>query len=294
MSAQDADKSGTLFALGAYSLWGLFPIYWKWLGHFSSLEILAERMVWSFLFYWMLTLWREKHGLAWIKLFVHRSTRQPIILASLLIACNWVIFIWAVNNGYVLETSLGYFLTPLLNVLIGRVALKEQLSRARWVAIGFATLGVVVMTLQAERFPWISLVLGGTFAIYGLIRKRLEVSVFQVSTAETFVLFLPAVIAAFYFRSVATSTATLMDWTLFIGSGIVTGLPLFWFANAARRLPLSTLGFFQYIAPTIQFLLAVFIYHEPFALPRFTAFVLIWSALGIFTWESVKKRRRGL
>ncbi|MES2855151.1 MAG: EamA family transporter RarD [Bdellovibrionota bacterium] len=300
-------SSGTMYALGAYTLWGFFPIYWKFLTAFSSLELIAHRLIWAFVFYLFLSAYQANKDLKltgkdsdwaasftrWIQIYKNPKLGGPVLIASVLLTTNWLLYIYAVNSGQVVEASLGYFITPLFNVLTGWLVLRESLSRARWVSLALAATGVSMLAIQADHFPWIALSLATTFSLYGLIRKRLLVSVFDASTAETASLVVPAAIFVIYSRffAVGSHDATTTEFTLLALSGVVTGLPLIWFAQAAIRLPLSRLGFFQYIAPTIQFLLGVFIYNEAFSTAKLWSFAFIWLALGVFSWETLRRTK---
>ncbi|MES2963077.1 MAG: EamA family transporter RarD [Bdellovibrionota bacterium] len=290
--ASSERTGGSLYALGAFLAWGLFPIYWKWLGAFPAIELIAHRIVFAFVFYWLFTLKNGSRAFAWLDLFRDRRQGLAIIAATVLLTTNWILYVWAVNDGHVVEASLGYFITPLLNVLSGFLFLKEKLSRARWTAIALAAAGVLVLAVQGGTFPWISVSIALTFSMYGLIRKQLKANVFATSTAETGVLLVPALLYVIYerFFDMTAHQASLGEAGLLVLSGVITGLPLIWFAQAARRLPLSSLAFFQYIAPSIQFLLGVVAYQEPFDITKLQAFALIWAALAIFSWDSFRKR----
>lgn len=287
-------KSGSLYALGAYTLWGFFPVYWKWLKALPAQEILGHRILWSFVFYWLWVCARRDGTWSWFRLLKNSSTAIPVVLASVFLTSNWLLYIWAVNNGHVVESSLGYFITPLLNVFMGKVLFKETLSRLRWIAMGLAAIGVSILAVYTGHIPWIALGLAISFSIYGALRKRISVDVFQTSTAETSVMVLPALAVVIYSRWLTPGTAPLTptEYTFLIGSGVITGLPLIWFAQAARRLPLSSLGFFQYIAPSIQFTLGLVVFKEPFSLVHLKAFLFIWTALALFTYETVRQHRK--
>jgi chloramphenicol-sensitive protein RarD len=284
-------RSGSLNALGAYTLWGLFPVYWKLLHAFDAVELISHRVVWAFLFYWLMSIKGGARPLAWLELFRLPRARWLVSVAGILLSLNWLVYIWAVNSGFVVEASLGYFITPLFNIMMGRLILKEHLSRTRWLSVALAAAGVLWLSLQGERFPWIALALASTFSTYGLIRKRLQSDILAASTGETAVILLPALVVILNERVLksAAHAPTLLETTMIVMSGIVTGVPLLWFAKAARLLPLSTLGFFQYIAPTIQFVLGVFVYQESFPAAKLQAFLLIWAALVVFTWESLRR-----
>lgn len=286
--------SGSLYAFGAYTLWGFFPVYWKFLIAFPALELIAHRILWAFVFYWALASSKSKQPLRWLQAFKNNRTALAVSGAAVLLTANWLLYVWAINSGHVIEASLGYFITPLLNVLTGRLVLRESLSRMRWLSLALAAVGVSVLAVQTGEFPWIAIGLALTFSTYGLIRKKLTLDVFDASTAETAALVIPALAYVVYqrFLDPTAHQATSIEVILLAASGIVTGLPLIWFAQAARRLPLSTLGFFQYIAPSIQFLLGVFAYSEPFSPAKLWAFLFIWVALMVFSWESLQVWRQ--
>jgi chloramphenicol-sensitive protein RarD len=292
VSEQHEKSKGSLYAWGAFLAWGLFPIYWKFLAAFPALELIAYRVVFSFLFYWALTWKNGSRAWAWVSLFRDNKQGLVIIAGTLLLTANWLLYVWAVNSNHVVDASLGYFITPLLNVFTGFVVLKERMSTTRWVAIALAASGVLLLAIQGGKFPWIAISIALTFSMYGLIRKRLEADVFETSTAETGVLVAPALVYAVYQRvfEPTSHAATVTEASLLLLSGVITGLPLIWFAQAARRLPLTKLAFFQYIAPTLQFLLGVAVYREPFDSVKLQAFVLIWTALAVFSWESYRTR----
>jgi chloramphenicol-sensitive protein RarD len=291
-TAAERQKKGTLYAIGCYFLWGFFPIYWKLLGAFAAFEILAHRITWSFVFYWGLLAWRRQSPHGWLKLYQNPKSAIALVAAGGFLTGNWFLYIWAVNNGHVLESSLGYFITPLVNVMLGFVFLGERLTRLSWVATALAAIGVLILAFQTQDVPWIALGLAFSFGLYGLIRKQLVADIFEASAAETFLVLIPAVAVMSFYRFGAGAPAAPVDWVLFVASGVVTGLPLIWFSYAAVRLPLSSLGFFQYIAPTLQFLSGVFIFHEPFSLVQLKAFAFIWLGLVVFSWESLRKRRQ--
>ena len=296
MTAEQTQRSwaGALYATAAGMMWGLFPIYWKWLIRVPSAEILAHRVIWSAVLYLaILAAYRRPLG-RFLNLFRDRQRRGPIILGSALLTSNWLLYIWAVNTGHVIETSLGYFMNPLISVFMGWLILKEHLSAARWVSVAIAGIGVSLMTYHTGGIPFISLSLAGSFAIYGLIRKRISGDVVEISAAEAGMWVIPALIAAVYFRLPQNSPVelTAIEIVLMIGSGVVTGLPLIAFAKATRLLPLSSLGFFQYIGPSFQFLIGAYLYKEPLTPAKLQAFAFIWLALAIFTWDSVRSAKR--
>jgi chloramphenicol-sensitive protein RarD len=300
MSADPIQRSehggwaGALYAISAGTMWGLFPIYWKWLSRLPSAEILAHRVIWSTALYLAMLAILRRPISRFLSLFLDRKRRWPIIIGSTLLTSNWLLYIWAVNSGHVLETSLGYFMNPLLSVFMGWLILKEKLSRLRWLSVAIAGIGVLLMTYYTGGIPFISLSLAGSFAIYGLIRKQISGDVIEVSAAEASIWVLPALAAAIYFRSpaVATVSPSGLEIALLIGSGLVTGLPLLAFAQATKRLPLSSLGFFQYIGPSLQFLIGAYLYGEPLTPQKLQAFAFIWLALAVYSWDSFMMAKR--
>jgi chloramphenicol-sensitive protein RarD len=287
-------NKGTLAALGAYFLWGLFPIYWKFLDHVPASEILAHRMLWSFVF--MLLLVAIGREWRWLK----TAVSQPrvlflFVLSATLLGINWLTYIWGVNNGYIVDTSLGYFINPLVNVLLGVLFLRERPRGGQWLAIGVATIGVVYLAVSYGVVLWISLTLAFSFAFYGLLRKTSSLNSWEGLTLETAVFFLPAFGYLFFLEVGETaafghiSTATTL---LLLGTGIATSVPLLLFAYGARLVTLTTLGILQYMAPTMQFLIGVLIYNEPFTSQRIIGFTIIWIALAIYSGENVWERRQ--
>jgi chloramphenicol-sensitive protein RarD len=287
-------RLGLMYAAGAFVIWGLTPIYWKLMLQVPATEILAHRVVWGFV---VVVGWMTLRG-RWPELL--HAVRQPRTVSALaattvLIAFNWGIFVWAVNAGRVLATSLGYFINPLVNVLLGLIVLRERLNRAQWIAVILASVAVAVMTLRLGRLPWISLALAVSFALYGLLRKTVRADAVVGLTFETGVLAPLAVglLIAQERRGVAAFGH--QGWSvdlLLVAAGAVTVVPLILFTLGVRRLPLSTTGLLQYIAPTFTFLLAVFMYHEPFGAADAVCFALIWAALGIYTFDLHQRLRR--
>lgn len=287
---------GLLTALLAFCSWGLVPIYWKLLHSVSSMEILAHRLLWSFVFSALLLAifrrWSEVRRLL-------RSRRQigMAILSGAFICLNWYIFIWAVNSGYIVQTSLGYFMTPLVNILLGWLLFGERLRPVQWAAIGLAALGVLNLTFGYGAFPWIALSLCGSFAVYGLLRKTSRADSLPGLFLESAAI-LPFAVG--YLLFLANSGASAFEFTLtpvpllLIGGGVITALPLLWFAHAARNLKFSTLGLLQYLGPSISFLVGVFIYREPFTLQHLVTFGCIWAALAIYTAEGYIRGRRSV
>jgi chloramphenicol-sensitive protein RarD len=292
-SAPEYDRRGILLGAGAYAAWTVFPIYFRSLSAVSPLGILFSRIVFSLVFMAFVLTWTRRWGFMPAAL---RNRRVVVIyaLAALLLAGNWYIFIWAVNNGHILETSLGYFINPLVSVLLGVIFLKERLRPGQWAAIAIAALGVAYLTWNYGHLPWIALSLAGTWGVYGLVKKRAPLPVDTGLTLETAVLFLPALIGLFLIDLQGEGTllrhGAATDVLLFF-SGPITAVPLLMFASAAKRIPLSMLGVLQYIAPTGQFLVGVYVYGEPFPTYKLIGFAIIWTALVLY-WAEGQMRRR--
>lgn len=286
-------RAGLLLGLGAYLAWGVLPLYFKALARVDPIEIVAHRIVWSLVFLAALaTLWRR-----WAAIRAAVTTGRvlmTLILTALLIGVNWLVFIYAVVSGHVLEGSLGYYLNPLVNVLLGVAVLKERLTRAQMFATLLAAAGVAVLAAGAGTGLWISLTLAATFALYGFLRKVAPVDSLEGLSVETALLApLAAGWLVWLHRSGGLGFGDFglaVDLLLMLG-GAVTAIPLLLFTAAARRLPYSTLGFLQYIAPSLQFLLAVLAFNEPLTLPHIVCFGAIWSALAIFSFEGFRAAR---
>lgn len=285
--------TGVLFGLTSYAIWGFFPLFFRQLSHVSPLDILSNRAVWACIFVaGLLTLRRE-----WAKvLAVFRTKRQILMLAfaALLIGSNWLVFLWAVANQQVVASSLGYFLTPLVNVLLGLVVLEERLNRLKWISVALALAAIGNEIVSLGSLPWVSLVLAGTFGTYGLVRKQLPVDAVSGLWLET-VAMLP--FCGLYALWQAAHAHIVfgghdpMTTCLLIGAGALTALPLLSFAAAARRLDLVTIGMLMYINPTLQFVTAVWIFGEPLQITRLLSFALIWCGLLIFSWSAWREYR---
>jgi chloramphenicol-sensitive protein RarD len=278
-------RKGLIQGVLAYGLWGVIAAYWKLLDHVDPVELVAHRAVWGMVAFLTLLVASGQLGAFRTALATPR-TLGVMAVSGALLAVNWSVFVWATNNGRLLDASLGYFINPLVSVALGTLVLREQLSRTAWLALGLAAIGVGILTWRAGQLPWVALALAGTFGLYGLVRKTAKVDALVGSTVET-VLMVP--VAAVYLLAIAErgalghgDTATHL---LIVGTGVITAVPLVLFTSSARRLPLSTVGFLQYLAPTGQFLLAVGVYGEPLALDRLAAFAVIWAGLALFSYD---------
>lgn len=287
---------GILLAGGAYVIWGFLPLYWRLLRGVPALEILCHRIVWALLFTTVVLSLRG--GWGWVRGALRdQRTVLSFIASTALLSINWLTYIWAVNAGFVVESSLGYFITPLLNVAMGVIILHERMRPGQWVAIGLAIVGVFYLTVAYGQFPWIGLTLAFSFATYGLLRKQAKLNSLQGLTFETALAAIPALVYLVYLSLTgqgAFGAAGVTTTLLLAFAGAVTAIPLLMFAAGVRLLPLTTLGVLQYIAPTIQFALGVFVFGEPFNLQRLIGFCLVWLALAVFTAEGYLVRRRAM
>jgi chloramphenicol-sensitive protein RarD len=285
---------GVALGAGAFVVWGLFPLYWPLLEPADASEILAHRVMWSLAFSALLVLVLRRVG-ALRAIWREPRLRYPMTAAGVVIGFNWFTYIWGVNNGYVVETSLGYYINPLVTVLLGVVVLGERLRAWQWTALGIASVAVVVLSLELGRPPWISLVLAFSFGTYGLLKKQATVGPFEGLAYEGAVL-LPVAAGYLVWLSYVDQAT---GWSqgaahvaLLASTGIVTVVPLLCFAGAANRISLSTVGLLQYIAPTLQFLIGVVVYHESMSKERWIGFTLVWVALAILTADSLATLRR--
>lgn len=286
-------NKGIWYAIAAYSIWGLFPLYWKGLHQVPALELIGHRIGWSFVLLFTLILltgqWQAFRALAF-----ERRTLRIYFIASMLISLNWTIYVWAVNSGYVVESSLGYFINPLLSVLLGVVFLHERLRPWQWLPVGLAALGVLIVALAYGAFPWMALTLAGSFGLYGLVKKTGPLNSFYGLTLETGILFLPALGYLLYLewtgQGAFLHTDIFSNW-LMVGAGLVTTVPLLLFSSAAQRIPLALIGILQYITPTMLFLLGIFLYKEAFSVAQLAGFGLVWVALIVFSLEGFLARR---
>ena len=285
-------NKGILYSITVYALWGFFPIYWKLLQHVPALQLLGHRIAWSFLMLlgviFITKQWKEFRATLNARMF------RIYLIAAVLIGVNWLTYVWAVNAGFIVETSLGYFINPLLSVLMGVLFLRERLRPMQGIPVALAAVGVAYLTFAYGQLPWIALLLAFTFGFYGLVKKLAPLGSLFGLTLETGILFLPAFIylGIVQFNNTATFLRSgITSDLLMIGAGLVTTIPLLMFASAAKLIPLSMIGVLQYIAPTIQFLIGVFIYKETFDQSRMIGFSIVWLALIIFWVENYLANR---
>ncbi len=287
-------RTGVVAAAACYLMWGLVPLYWKQLKAVDPIELIAHRHLWSMI---VLLLLLGRWG-GWSEVRTALASRSGIgrvLLGAGLLTANWLVYVWGVNTGHIVETSLGYFLVPLFSVLAGRFLLGEHLRRLQWTAVGLAAGGVALLMLQATRIPWIALMLAGTWGCYSILRKRTTLGAVPGLAVETLLLS-PLAIGYLIWRQEdgtgVLGRADLKTHLLVLSSGLVTAVPLLLFAHAAPRIRLSTLGLLQYIAPTAQLMLGVWVYGESFSRSRLTSFGLIWSGLVLYTFDNLSAQRR--
>jgi chloramphenicol-sensitive protein RarD len=281
-------NKGIWYAIGAYASWGLFPLYWKLLHHVPALQLIGHRIVWSFLalivFILLIRQWTSFRSTVFVW-----SVFRVYCFAGVLIGINWLTYVWAVNAGHIVETSLGYFINPLLSVSMGVVFLHEHLRPRQWISIGLAAAGVLFLAIIHNSIPWIALTLAFSFAFYGFVKKMAPLGSLYGLTLETGILLIPALFYLFISDINGTGaflhTGITTDFLL-AGAGIVTTIPLLMFSSAARRIPLSLIGILQYISPTLQFLIGVLIYKESFSHIQFVGYALVWFALILFGIDS--------
>jgi chloramphenicol-sensitive protein RarD len=287
------ERRGVLLGAAAYLLWGLFPLYWPLLEPATPLEILAHRFVWSLVVVLGVIVMRRRLGP--LRDVLHDRRRLGLLIgASVVIALNWYAYIYGVNTDRVVETSLGYFINPLVTLLLGVVVLRERLRRAQWVAVGVAALAVAVLAVDYGRPPWIALVLAGSFGTYGLIKKTTAVGPAEGLAVESGALLIPALGYLIWLETTGAATfghAGVGNALLLALAGVVTSVPLLLFAGAARRVPLVTLGLLQYLAPTLQFLIGVLVLDEEMPGVRWIGFGLVWLALVLFTADQLSAHR---
>ena len=286
------NKLGLLFGVSAYSLWGLFPLYWPLLKPASAPEIVSHRAVWTLVF--CLIILAITHSLRSTLLTLKRpKVASTLFLSSILISVNWLVYIWATNNGHVVEASLGYYINPLVMIGFGVIILKEKMRTLQWCSVGIASLGVVVLTIDYGRLPWIALALAFSWGTYGFVKKQLGLGALEGLTIETLIASLPYLLYLLYLGNKGTGQlgqgAGLT--ILLIGAGAVTAIPLLLFNGATTRLPLTIIGLLQYITPTIQFIIGVWVLHEDMPTTRWIGFFIIWVALIALAFDLIKSSR---
>jgi chloramphenicol-sensitive protein RarD len=287
MATAPRARAGLFYGAGAYVMWGFIPLYFRALAAVSPIVVLCHRVVWSVLFLVVVVSWRRE----WSRIGpVLRNRRQLALLGlgAVLIAMNWLIFIYAVASRQLLQASLGYFINPLLSIALGMIFLQERLRRWQWVAVGLALLGVINLAWRGPGLPWIALSLAGSFGFYGLVRKKVDIDSLHGLLVETAILLPASAIVLVRPGAPATSTGTLALLSL---SGVITAVPLLLFGAGLRRLPLSTMGFLQYAGPTLQFLVALLVFAEPLDQAKLGSFVLCWSAIAVYVADSILARR---
>lgn len=276
---QPASGKGFAYAFAAYASWGLLPLFWKLLDDVDAIQILACRVIFSLILIWIVLALQGKAN--WPRLLADRRSRRSLFVSAAFITVNWGLYIWSVNSGHTVDASLGYYINPLVNVLLGLVFFRERLKPLQWVAFALAAAGVILLTVRTGGVPWIALTLAFTFGFYGFAKKAAGIDSLQALGAETLII-APVAIAYLAFRHVAGAGAFQgppLRSALLAASGLVTAVPLYWFARGAKLLPLSLMGFVQYVSPTLQLAAGVFIFGEAFPASRLTAFALVWAGL---------------
>jgi len=289
-----ATARGAWAAGAGYLLWGLFPLYWRQLAAIDTRELIAHRIVWSLAFVAAIT--ALIGGWAEVRAALGSARLLGLnLLSSVLLTTNWLVYVWGINHGHILETSLGYFLLPLVNVALGRLVLRENLRRTQWIAVSLAATGVLFQIVQLGRLPWIALTVAVTFSTYGLLRKRSSLGPLTGLTLET-ALLTPVALAylwwCYHDGTGALGRVDLRHHALILSAGVITAVPLLLFAYGARRITLTTLGLLQYLTPTVTLFLGVLVYHEPFGHERFFSFALIWLGLALYTADNLRTLAR--
>jgi chloramphenicol-sensitive protein RarD len=293
LSQPDAPgRRGVVYGLAAYGLWGAVPVFWPLIKRAGALEILAHRIIWSLVICVVLLLTAVPRG--WWSRIGNRRQLPMLVLAAVIVSVNWGTYIWAVNHGHVVEASLGYYINPILSILIGVIFLHERLDALQWVCVGLAAAAVAVLTVEYGRPPWIALTLATSFALYGVIKKQVNAGAVDTLTVESAALTPVALGYLLYLQLTGSLTFGHLGWAhtlLLMAAGVVTVVPLLFFAAAATRLPLSTLGLLQYVAPTLQFLLGLLYFGEQMSVGRWIGFGLVWIALVILTAHGIRTAR---
>ena len=294
MNEQGRARRGIAYGLAAYGLWGAVPLFWPLVARAGAIELLAHRVVWSLVISLVLVRTVVPRGL-W-KRVGNRRTLLMLGAAAAVVSVNWGVYIWAVNHGHVVETALGYYINPILSILVGVVALRERLSPVQWVSVGLAAVAVVVLTVDYGTLPWIALALATSFATYGVIKNRLGAGAVDSLAVESALLTPVALVYLGYLALTGAGTFGRLGWahSLLLGAtGLITIVPLLFFAAAVTRLPLSTLGLLQYLAPTLQFVLGIAYFHEAMSTGRWVGFGLVWFALVLMTVDGLRRAHAG-
>lgn len=294
LSGMSHQKQGLIYAILAYTIWGLFPLYWRPVMEVNVWQIVAHRVIWSAVFLAMLLAWRGEWGQVF-GAFKNKKTILVFSVSSILLSSNWLIYIWAVTHGHIVDASLGYFINPLFNVFLGWVVFKERLSIVQYLALTLAAIGVLWLTYLSGSFPWVAISLALTFGFYGLLRKVAPLGALSGLALETFLLLPFAIIflmfvaweGALEFRDLSTLAIVIL-----MGSGVATSVPLLMFAAGARRVSLATMGMIQYISPTLLFLSGLYIFHEAFNPTRFVGFLWVWAGVLLYLVSSVLRYRQ--
>lgn len=277
-------------AFWAYFTWGIFPIYWKYLKHISSTEILFHRIIWGTLFLGALVfIYKKSNPIAVFNLL--KKYFFYVACLAFFIAGNWYIYVYAVNSGQILQGSLAYFITPLLNIVLGSYIFEEKLSKGMKIAASIAGFGVLILMFLGTTFPWIALSLACTFSIYGVIKKKVQLGGLESSFLESFLMLAPAVALAIGYRETSSSAFSSLDWALLIGGGIITAVPILLFSLAARSVPFNHMGILQFLAPTLQFLIGFAVYGEPVTPARWMAFACVWLGTGLYLKEIFRQAK---
>ncbi len=286
-------SKGLAYAIASYGVWGLFPLYWKMISYVPSEQILAHRIAWSCIFLLIMAIFRKDK--TFIRYFSNPKIAFTLLLTAVLIALNWGVYIYAINHDHIVDSSLGYYINPMINVLLGIVFLKERLSKIQIIAVVFALAGIAWLTISVGRLPVISLILAFSFGFYGLIRKKINLQSMPGLTVETVVLMPVALWFLWHVNNQGTGAfmhvSRFTDLILILG-GPVTAIPLFWFGAATTRIPLSTIGFIQYMSPTLQLILGLFVFHENFTNAYLISFCLVWIGLAIYSYSIVKEVKK--
>jgi len=291
-AAETRTRRGLIYGLAAYGLWGLVPLFWPLIRSASALEILANRIVWSLVVSVVLLITTVPRGW-WARLRTGHNVAM-LALAAAVVSVNWGVYIWSVNSGHVVETALGYYINPILSILLGVVLLHERLAAVQWAAVGLAGLAVIVLTVDYGRPPWIALTLAVSFATYGFLKKKVNGGAVETLTVESALLTVPALAYLAYLQVIGQLTfghLGLAHSALLMATGLVTAVPLLFFAAASTRVPLSTLGLIQYVAPTAQFILGITYFHEVMSTARWVGFGCVWLALMLLAGYGIVSSR---